>query len=114
MGIKADTYQALFFGLSLLLILVAKPIYRDDLFNYSLTLIPWLQSGANSTIILISEIVSVVGEGIVYLPFLYGLIFSSRSSSYFYLIVSLLIAYMVAIGKILYHEPRPYMVSTTI
>jgi membrane-associated phospholipid phosphatase len=100
----------------LLVILIAtEPFYHQPLFDASIPIIVELQKNATPDQIAFWKLVSDVGAsyltvGVLVLSYL----FTERSRAFYYKSVFSMIMFVMCIGKLAYHSPRPYMVSDEV
>jgi hypothetical protein len=100
---------------SLLLLVATEPFYREFLFNASITLIVDIQSTATPWSIGFFRTVSDLGtNGIIVSVILGSYFFMERERSFYYMTFFASMMFVSNFTKIIYHSPRPYMVSDSV
>ena len=100
---------------SLVLLVASEPLYREALFNASIPIIVGFQSKATPTSIAVSKAISDVGVfGLILAIIVGSYVWLERERCFYYLSLFTGIMFVTNWGKILYHSPRPYMVSDEV
>lgn len=110
-----DKYRNLLYFLVFIIIVISEIFFSDPLYKASNDVI--LSMEANNTLfgIRFFQIISFLGAGPVY--FLIFVIFfnwKARSFSFYYILYISVNMYIVTLGKLVYHAPRPYMTNPDI
>ena len=100
---------------SLILLVATEPFYREFLFNASITMIVDIQSTATPWSIGFFKTVSDLGtNGIIASVILGSYLLMERERSFYYMTFFASMMFFSNFTKIIYHSPRPYMVSDSI
>jgi thiol-disulfide isomerase/thioredoxin len=96
--------------LSLSIILVIEPLYRDSLYKTSLTWIPTLQSGASTTLVNFWAFWSdFCLKSLSLMPILISSAITSDKVRMFYFITMMtFVTFIMNVTKLGYHDPRPF------
>lgn len=108
------TVQVTFYLAALLLIVSMERLYRDRLYAVSLTYIKEIQAHTNHAMIDFMMLVSDIGILLLFGVMIGAYLFCSKSRAYYYTVGVSMNLYLMSIGKMGYHEPRPYMVDDDI
>eukprot|EP00347_Sterkiella_histriomuscorum_P000246 403376617 len=111
---ESKTVQVLLYIGALLAIIAMERTYRDDLYAYSLVQIKKIQANTNPDMIEFMMLVSDFGVATLFIPLILTYLFSTKSRAYYYSVAVSINLYMMSIGKMGYHEPRPYMVDDDV
>ena len=108
-------WKPFIFTVTLAVLIIIEPLYRQPLFDASIPLIISLQSSATKASIAFFKLVSNLGVGgIVGCTLLGSYLFGSRERTFYYITFFSLIMWLMSLVKMLYHSPRPYMVDDDV
>ena len=100
--------------LGLILLVIVEPEYRSLLYNLSFPLIIELQSNSTELsklfFMTVSALVFIVIGGTLAISYL----FLTRQRAFYYFLLVVLMEVVMSVGKLAYHQPRPYMVDDRI
>ncbi len=100
---------------ALIFLVTTEPIYQKFLFDLSIPVIVALQSTATPASVAFMKLVSDIGAmGLIIGVLLISYIFWGRAKAFYYLTFYAEILFIMGIGKMAYHSPRPYMVSDDV
>jgi len=113
---KLETTATWLLAVAAFLLLVAtEPFYREALFNASIPTIIALQSTATPWSINFFKVISDVGAfGIMFGVILGSFVWLERNKAFYFLTYYGEILFIMGMGKMAYHSPRPYMVSDDV
>lgn len=109
---KVVSYLA--YALALLAIVYCEHFYREPLYAFSLDFIKIVQANTNPEKIQFMMLVSDFGIASVFGMLVIAFLFCTIERAFYYTCVVSLNLYLMSIGKMGFHEPRPYMVDDDI
>jgi hypothetical protein len=100
---------------SLLLLVATEPFYREVLFNASIPLIVEFQSTATPASIEFFKAVSDMGAfGLTLIVVVGSYVWIERERCFYYMTFFTGMIFVSNLTKMMYHSPRPYMVSDSV
>ena len=112
---RAQSLYTAISALTLVLILVAEPIYSQSLFDSSLTFIADLQSTISDPGFEIWRLYSDSIALIIAAPILISMLkFRERARAFYYTLMLTSMLFVMNVGKLTYHQARPFWVSADI
>lgn len=96
-------------------ILVIETFYRDPLFKWSMPFEEQVQAKTHLKFLKFFEFFSFLGAGVIYaVIFLWVLNTQTRARGFYYIMFFTFCFYMTNLGKLFYHNPRPYMADDNL
>ena len=108
--------KQLLLSMTLYFLLSLEPLYRTELSEASREITIALQNGTGNTYTyFISKLISDLGgEVLIAGTIIVAFIWFSRARAFYYIVLMILVNSLTSIGKIYYHQPRPYMIYDSV
>jgi len=115
MEVKKVILTHLIYWMVLAVIFATEFTYRQPLYDLSIDVILDMQPNRNLAGRIVFEGLSYLGAGALYfLMFLLIFNWGSRAHAFYYIIFICACLFYMNLGKIVYHDPRPYMSNSKI